>query len=44
MDGVFFVGYDKAPREYQNLANDPAYAKTIKGLKRLLHTPLTEKE
>jgi uncharacterized sulfatase len=41
--GVELYDHDKDPREYRNLANDPAYAKTIAAMKRLLHKPPTEK-
>jgi uncharacterized sulfatase len=41
--GVELYDLDKDPREYRNLANDPAYAKTIAEMKRLLHSPSTEK-
>jgi uncharacterized sulfatase len=41
--GVELYDHDKDPREYRNLANDPAYARTIEELKRLLRTPPTEK-
>jgi iduronate 2-sulfatase len=34
--GIELYDHDKDPREYRNLANDPAYAKTIDELKRLL--------
>lgn len=40
---VELYDHDKDPREYHNLAGDPAYAKTMKELKRLLHAPPTEK-
>jgi uncharacterized sulfatase len=41
--GVELYDHYKDPHEYQNLANDPAYAKTIEELKRLLRTPPAEK-
>jgi uncharacterized sulfatase len=41
--GVELYDHASDPHEYRNLANDPAYAKTIEELKRLLHTPPTEK-
>jgi arylsulfatase A-like enzyme len=41
--GVELYDHNNDPREYRNLAGDPAYAKTIEELKRLLHTPPTEK-
>jgi iduronate 2-sulfatase len=41
--GVELYDHASDPREYRNLANDPAYAKTIEELKRLLHTSPTEK-
>lgn len=41
--GVELYDHDKDPHEYHNLANDPAYANTIKELKRLLNTPPEEK-
>jgi hypothetical protein len=34
--GVELRDHHKDPREYRNLANDPAYTKTIEDLKRLL--------
>jgi uncharacterized sulfatase len=37
--GVELYDHEKDPREYRNLANDPAYARTIGELKRLLRTP-----
>jgi arylsulfatase A-like enzyme len=41
--GVELYDHASDPREYHNLANDPAYAKTVEELKRLLRTPPTEK-
>lgn len=41
--GVQLYDHSKDPHEYHNLANDPAYAKTIEELKRLLHAQTTEK-
>ncbi|HEU4390935.1 MAG TPA: sulfatase [Blastocatellia bacterium] len=37
--GVELYDHDKDPHEYRNLANDPAYAKTVEQLKRLLRRP-----
>jgi uncharacterized sulfatase len=34
--GVELYDHDKDPHEYRNLANDPAYAKTIEEMRRLL--------
>ena len=34
--GVELYDHDQDPREYRNLANDPAYAKTVETMKRLL--------
>ncbi len=41
--GVELYDYANDPREYRNLANDPAHAGTIEELKRLLRTPPGEK-